>query len=238
MIKRRRFLEAGAIAGAFAVLPWRRAFAWPIAGSEDAARLVVIGVAANTDALARRANLAPLRIQLGEKLTRGLGSARSPDVGRRAAQENVRRLRERLVGADVVCVVAGMGGGTGTGGAPVIAAVARELGAFTASVVTTPFRFESRRRAKQSADGLLALRANVDALIAISNQQLLSVAGRNCSILETFRRADDALVHAVRGISDLLTVHGLINVDLLDVRAVMSGTDARMGTAVETPSRV
>src|SRR5579875_1307254 len=158
-------------------------------------------IAANTDAQALRANLAPIKVQLGEKLTRGLGAGGNPDVGRRAAQEDVERLREYLEGADMIFITAGMGGGTGTGAAPILAQVAK------------PFAFEGKRRMKQAEEGLRQLKGSVDTLIAIPNQRLLAVAGRNSSILETFRKADDVLLQAVRGISDLITVHGLINLD-------------------------
>jgi cell division protein FtsZ len=189
-------------------------------------------IAANTDAQALRANLAPVKMQLGEKLTRGLGAGGNPDVGRRAAEEDVERLREYLTGADMVFVTAGMGGGTGTGAAPILAQVAKELGALTVGVVTKPFVFEGKRRMKQADDGLSSLKACVDTLIAIPNQRLLSVAGRNSSILETFRKADDVLLQAVRGISDLITVHGLINLDFADVRTIMSEMGmAMMGAA-------
>jgi len=190
-------------------------------------------IAANTDAQALRANLAPIKIQLGEKLTRGLGAGGSPDVGKRAAEEDVERVREMLAGADMVFVTAGMGGGTGTGAAPVIARVAKELEILTVGVVTKPFQFEGRRRMKQAEEGMAELKAAVDTLIAIPNQRLLSVAGRNASILETFKKADDVLLQAVRGISDLITVHGLINLDFADVRTIMSEMGmAMMGAAL------
>jgi cell division protein FtsZ len=190
-------------------------------------------IAANTDAQALRANLATIKLQLGEKLTRGLGAGGNPEVGRRAAQEDVDRLREHLDGADMIFITAGMGGGTGTGAAPILAGVAKELGALTVGVVTKPFTFEGKRRQKQADDGLQELKANVDTLIAIPNQRLLSVAGRNSSILETFKKADDVLLQAVRGISDLITVHGLINLDFADVRAIMSEMGmAMMGAAI------
>jgi cell division protein FtsZ len=192
-------------------------------------------IAANTDAQALRANLAPIKVQLGEKLTRGLGAGGNPDVGRRAAQEDVERLREYLEGADMIFITAGMGGGTGTGAAPILAQVAKELGALTVGVVTKPFAFEGKRRMKQAEEGLRQLKGCVDTLIAIPNQRLLAVAGRNSSILETFRKADDVLLQAVRGISDLITVHGLINLDFADVRTIMSEMGmAMMGAAVAT----
>jgi len=190
-------------------------------------------IAANTDAQALKANLAPIKMQLGEKLTRGLGAGGNPEVGKRAAQEDVERLREYLGEADMIFITAGMGGGTGTGAAPIIAKVSKELGSLTVGVVTKPFTFEGKRRMKQAEDGMKALKASVDTLIAIPNQRLLSVAGRNSSILETFKKADDVLLQAVRGISDLITVHGLINLDFADVRTIMSEMGmAMMGAAI------
>jgi cell division protein FtsZ len=188
---------------------------------------------ANTDAQALKANLAPVKLQLGTAFTKGLGAGGNPDVGRKAATEDVERIRELLGGADMVFVTAGMGGGTGTGGAPVVARVARELGALTVGVVTKPFHFEGKKRGRQAEEGMRELKANVDTLIAIPNQRLLAVAGRNMSILETFKKADDVLLQAVRGISDLITVHGLINLDFNDVRTIMSEMGmALMGAAV------
>src|SRR5216117_964424 len=190
-------------------------------------------IAANTDSQALKANLAPIKMQLGEKLTRGLGAGGNPEVGKRAAQEDVERLREYLGEADMIFITAGMGGGTGTGAAPIIAKVAKELGSLTVGVVTKPFSFEGKRRMKQAEEGMKELKASVDTLIAIPNQRLLAVAGRNTSILETFKKADDVLLQAVRGISDLITVHGLINLDFNDVRTIMSEMGmALMGAAV------
>jgi cell division protein FtsZ len=190
-------------------------------------------IAANTDAQALKANLAPIKMQLGEKLTRGLGAGGNPEVGKRAAQEDVERIREYLSEADMIFITAGMGGGTGTGAAPVIAKVAKELGSLTVGVVTKPFTFEGKRRMKQAEEGMRDLKDSVDTLIAIPNQRLLSVAGRNSSILETFKKADDVLLQAVRGISDLITVHGLINLDFADVRTIMSEMGmAMMGAAI------
>jgi cell division protein FtsZ len=188
---------------------------------------------ANTDAQALKANLASVKMQLGTAFTKGLGAGGNPEVGRKAATEDIERIRECLAGADMVFVTAGMGGGTGTGGAPVVARVARELGALTVGVVTKPFHFEGKKRGRQAEDGMRELKANVDTLIAIPNQRLLAVAGRNMSILETFKKADDVLLQAVRGISDLITVHGLINLDFNDVRTIMSEMGmALMGAAV------
>src|SRR5262245_26174621 len=190
-------------------------------------------IATNTDAQALKANLAPVKLQLGEKLTRGLGAGGKPEMGRQAAEEDIERLKEHLASADMIFITAGMGGGTGTGAAPVIARVAKELGSLTVGVVTKPFQFEGKQRMKQAEGGMHELKSCVDTLIAIPNQRLLSVAGRNSSILETFKKADDILLQAVRGISDLITVHGLINLDFADVRTIMSEMGmAMMGAAL------
>jgi cell division protein FtsZ len=192
-------------------------------------------LAANTDAQALRTNLAPVKLQLGEKLTRGLGAGGNPEVGKRAALEDVERVAEHLGGADMIFVTAGMGGGTGTGAAPVVARVAKELGCLTVGVVTKPFVFEGKRRSRQADDGLRELKASVDTLITIPNQRLLGIAGRNSSIIDTFKKADDVLLQAVRGIADLITVHGLINLDFADVRAIMAEMGmAMMGAAIAT----
>jgi len=190
-------------------------------------------IAANTDAQALRSNLSPIKVQLGEKITKGLGAGANPGVGKKAAEEDMERIREYLNGADMVFITAGMGGGTGTGGAPVVARLAKELGALTVGVVTKPFLFEGKKRMKQAEDGMRELKDSVDTLIAIPNQRLLSIAGRNMPILETFKKADDVLLQAVRGISDLITVHGLINLDFADVRTIMSEMGmAMMGAAI------
>ena len=190
-------------------------------------------IAANTDAQALRANLSAIKVQLGEKITKGLGAGANPQVGRKAAEEDMERIREYITGADMVFITAGMGGGTGTGGAPVVARLAKELGALTVGVVTKPFLFEGKKRMKQAEDGMRELKDCVDTLIAIPNQRLLSIAGRNMPILETFKKADDVLLQAVRGISDLITVHGLINLDFADVRTIMSEMGmAMMGAAI------
>ncbi len=190
-------------------------------------------IAANTDAQALSANLATVKVQLGASLTKGLGAGANPAIGREAASQDVEYLRDLLAGADMVFVTAGMGGGTGTGGAPVIAQIARELGALTVGVVTKPFLFEGKRRMRQAEEGIKELKKSVDTLITIPNQRLLSVSGRNMPITETFKKADDVLLQAVRGISDLITVHGLINLDFADVRTIMSEMGmAMMGAAV------
>jgi cell division protein FtsZ len=187
--------------------------------------------AANTDTQALTNNAAPGRIQLGINLTRGLGAGATPEVGRKAALEDVQRIAEALAGADMVFVTAGMGGGTGTGAAPIIAQIARDQGALTVGVVTKPFNFEGRRRMKNALAGLEELRQSVDTIITIPNEKLLTVADDDMSMLEAFRRADDVLLQAVRGISDLIVRSGVINVDFADVRTIMSCTGkALMGT--------
>jgi cell division protein FtsZ len=188
---------------------------------------------ANTDAQALNANLATTKIQLGGAVTKGLGAGANPAVGRQSAQDDIEVIHDLLKGADMVFITAGMGGGTGTGAAPVIAAAAKELGALTVGVVTKPFFFEGKKRSRQADEGIKELKKSVDTLITIPNQRLLSVAGRNMPILETFKKADDVLLQAVRGISDLITVHGLINLDFADVRTIMSEMGmAMMGAAV------
>ncbi|MEO5339368.1 MAG: cell division protein FtsZ [Magnetococcus sp. MYC-9] len=189
-------------------------------------------IVANTDAQALARNLAPTRVQIGENVTRGLGAGAKPEVGMRAAEESSDRIRECLLGADMVFITAGMGGGTGTGAAPVIAKLAKELGILTVAVVTKPFSFEGKRRYRFAEEGLAELRKYVDTVITIPNQKLLGVVGKNTTILEAFRRADDVLNQAVRGITDLITVPGLINVDFADVRTVMDEMgQAMMGAA-------
>jgi len=188
-------------------------------------------IAANTDVQALTANRAPVKIQLGQSASRGLGAGASPDKGREAALEQRDAVAEVLAGSDMVFVTAGMGGGTGTGGAPIIADIAKETGALTVGVVTKPFLFEGNRRRKQAEAGIAELRAAVDTLIVIPNQRLLSVAGESMSLADAFKRADEVLLNAVQGISDLITVHGLVNVDFADVRTIMAEQGmALMGT--------
>ena len=188
-------------------------------------------IAANTDMQALEANLAPTKIQLGPALTKGLGAGANPEVGRKAALEDVQRVSEALEGADMVFITAGMGGGTGTGGAPIIAQIARDLGALTVGVVTKPFLFEGKRRSRNAEDGIDLLGESVDTIITIPNQKLLNLETEDMSLLEAFRRADDVLVQAVRGISDLITHSGMINVDFADVKTIMSSMGrALMGT--------
>ncbi len=192
-------------------------------------------IAANTDAQALRANQAPVKIQLGAGLTRGLGAGANPEVGRQAALEDTGAIADALEGSDMVFITAGMGGGTGTGASPVIARVARECGALTVGVVTKPFSFEGKRRMRQAVEGIEELRQEVDTLITIPNERLLSIAGKNASFLDAFRMADDVLRQAVQGISDLITTAGVINVDFADVRTVMSEKGlALMGTGVRS----
>jgi cell division protein FtsZ len=190
-------------------------------------------VVANTDAQALRASRAPVRLQIGSRLTSGLGAGSDPDVGRNAAKEDGEQIKHVLVGADMVFVTAGLGGGTGTGAAPVVAALAKELGILTVAVVTKPFTFEGRRRLQQAEAGLAELRSVVDTLITIPNQRLLAVVDRGTSVVDAFRVADSVLLQAVQGISDLILVPGLINLDFADVRTIMSGMGmALMGTGI------
>ena len=190
-------------------------------------------VAANTDAQALEHNLATIKVQLGAEVTRGLGCGANPDRGRASALEARERLREILEGSDMVFVTAGMGGGTGTGAAPIVAEVAREVGALTVGVVTKPFPFEGKVRMKHGESGIEQLHNVVDTLITIPNQRLLALAGKQTAIQDAFQLADDVLLNAVRGISDLITVHGLINLDFADVRTVMNEAGvAMMGTGI------
>lgn len=192
-------------------------------------------ICANTDAQALDSSSADKIIQLGNNLTKGLGAGASPDVGREAAMEDRDRIIEVLQGADMVFVTAGMGGGTGTGAAPVIAQLAKELGILTVAVVTKPFSFEGRRRMKIAEEGMLLLREHVDSLITIPNEKLLAVLGGNTPLLEAFKAANNVLQGAVKGISDLIVKPGIINVDFADVRTVMSENGmAMMGTGIAT----
>src|SRR6267142_2322113 len=190
-------------------------------------------VVANTDVQALHASPAPIKLQLGTKLTGGLGAGSNPEVGRSAAQEDPDQITRLLSGADMVFITAGLGGGTGTGAAPVVASLAKDLGILTVAVVTKPFVFEGRKRLLQAEAGMEALRGVVDTLIAIPNQRLLSVVDRGTPLLEAFKVADTVLQQAVQGISDLILVPGLINLDFADVRTIMSGMGmAMMGTGV------
>lgn len=188
-------------------------------------------VVANTDIQALHASRAGQKIQLGADLTKGLGAGANPDVGRRSAIESYNHIVEQLKGADMVFVTAGMGGGTGTGGAPIVAKVARELGALTIGVVTKPFSFEGKKRTKHAEGGLNELKENVDALIVIPNQKLLTISAERTPLTETFKKADEVLLQAVKGISDLINIRGLINLDFADIRTVMASKGlALMGT--------
>ncbi len=188
-------------------------------------------IVANTDVQVLHASPAPVKLQLGTKLTKGLGAGSNPEVGREAAQEDPEQITSLLAGADMVFITAGLGGGTGTGAAPVVASLARDLGILTVAVVTKPFAFEGRRRAMQAEAGLEALRGVVDTLITIPNQRLLSVVDRGTPLIAAFRVADSVLQQAVQGISDLILVPGLVNLDFADVRTIMSGMGmAMMGT--------
>ena len=185
-------------------------------------------VAINTDAQALLMSDADVKLDIGRELTRGLGAGADPAVGRQAAEDHIDELKDVLKGSDMVFVTAGEGGGTGTGGAPVVARIAKEVGALTIGVVTKPFNFEGKRRITQAESGVEALRNEVDTLIVIPNDRLLSISDRNISVIEAFRQADHVLLQGVSGITDLITTPGLINLDFADVRSVMSGA----GTAL------
>lgn len=190
-------------------------------------------IAVNTDAQALIHAMAPQRIQIGEKLTKGLGAGANPEIGEKAAQESREEILQALKGADMVFVTAGMGGGTGTGAAPVVAECAREIGALTVGVVTKPFSFEGRRRLKQAELGTANLKEKVDTIITIPNDRLLQVVDKKTSMMEAFHIADDVLRQGVQGISDLIAVPGLINLDFADVQSIMSDTgSALMGIGV------
>jgi len=185
-------------------------------------------IAANTDAQALKVNLSPIKMQLGEKLTRGLGAGGNPEVGKRAAQEDVERLREYLDEADMIFITAGMGGGTGSGAAPVIAEIAKDLGSLTVGVITKPFSFEGVRRKLVAEQYSEALKDKVDTLITIPNDRLREVVDKKTSILDAFRVVDDVLRQGVQGISDLITVPGLINLDFADVKTIMRDAGSSM----------
>lgn len=190
-------------------------------------------LAVNTDAQALNLSLAPTKLQIGQTLTRGLGAGANPEVGQKAAEESREEIMDHLKGADMVFITAGMGGGTGTGGAPIVAQCAKEVGALTVGVVTKPFAFEGRRRMNIAMQGIANLQQCVDTLIVIPNDRLLQVVEKDTSILEAFRIADDVLRHGVQGISDLVMVPGLINLDFADVRTIMMDTgSALMGIGI------
>ncbi len=190
-------------------------------------------IVANTDAQDLNASQAPFRIQLGSRMTKGLGAGANPDTGRSAALEDAEQVSELIAGADMVFVTAGMGGGTGTGGAPVVAQLAREAGALVIGVATKPFSFEGKKKMRVAEEGLEKLRENVDALITIPNQRLLNTVCKETTAVDAFKKADDVLLQAVRSISDLINVHGQINLDFQDVKTVMGNTGmALMGTGM------
>jgi cell division protein FtsZ len=195
-------------------------------------------IAANTDAQALDRSLAQVKIQLGPELTRGLGAGGNPDVGRKAALEDVQRLSEALEGADMVFITAGMGGGTGTGAAPIISQVAHDQGALTVGVVTKPFLFEGRKRSKHAERGVQELIDVIDSIITIPNQRLMALGDDDITMLDAFARADDVLLQAVQGISDLIINAGMINVDFADVKTIMSNNGrALMGTGIAKGDR-
>jgi cell division protein FtsZ len=190
---------------------------------------------ANTDVQALQASHAPVKIQLGAKLTKGLGAGANPEIGKRAALEDTEKIIDALEGADMVFVTTGLGGGTGTGGAPIVAGLARELGALTVAVVTKPFAFEGRRRMLQAEQGLAELSDAVDTVICIPNERLMQYVDKGTSFFEAFRIADDILRQGVQGISDIITITGIINRDFADIKAIMAGMGyAVMGTAEAT----
>ena len=208
-------------------------------GSNAVNRMVQAGfegvefVVVNTDLQALRANAATVKLQIGSKLTKGLGAGADPNVGRQAALEDTEKIIQALDGADMIFVTTGLGGGTGTGAAPVIASLASELGALTVAVVTKPFKFEGRKRQLQAERGLDALRDCVDTIITIPNERLLTIIDRTTSMIDAFATADDVLRQAIQGISDLILVPGLINLDFADVKTIMAGMGlAMMGTGV------
>lgn len=192
-------------------------------------------IAVNTDAQALNLSSAEVKLQIGGKLTRGLGAGANPEVGKKAAEESKEQLEEALRGADMVFVTAGMGGGTGTGAAPVIAQIAKDLGALTVGVVTRPFTFEGRKRSTQAIGGITSMKESVDTLIVIPNDKLLEIVDKNTPMLEAFREADNVLRQGVQGISDLIAVPGLINLDFADVKTIMSNKgSALMGIGMST----
>src|SRR4026207_2009178 len=214
-------------------------------GSNAVNRMVEVGlsgvefIVANTDAQALDHSRAAIKLQLGQKLTKGLGAGADPNVGRQAALEDTDMIIQALSGADMIFVTTGLGGGTGTGAAPVIAALACELGALTIAVVTKPFKFEGKKRQLQAEHGLEAVRDCVDTIITIPNERLLTIIDRTTPMIEAFATADDVLRQAIQGISDLILVPGLINLDFADVKTIMAGMGfAMMGTGVaEGPER-
>ena len=192
-------------------------------------------IAANTDAQSLEVSKAHTKLQLGVNITKGLGAGANPEIGRSAALEDADKIRQALDGTDMVFLTAGLGGGTGTGGAPVVAQIAKEIGALTVAVVTKPFNFEGRQRMKTADKGINELKETVDTMITIPNNRLLSLAAKKATFLEMLKKADDVLLYAVKGISDLITVPGLINLDFADVKTIMSEMGmALMGTGMSS----
>jgi|CXWL01.1.fsa_nt_gi cell division protein FtsZ len=192
-------------------------------------------ISVNTDAQALAASRSDIKVQIGKKLTRGLGAGARPEIGRQAIEENRDEVLEHLQGADLVFVTCGMGGGTGTGAAPIIAQIAKDIGALTVGIVTKPFLFEGRKRMKQAEMGITELRRNVDTMIVVPNERLLAVVGKGIPFQDALKKADEVLLNATRGIASLITSTGIINVDFADVRTVMqNGGAALMGTGVAT----
>ena len=197
------------------------------AGNNAVNRMVDSGIkgvefiAVNTDRQALLLSKAPSKIQIGEKITRGLGAGANPDIGAQAAEESKTEIAEALRGADMVFVTAGMGGGTGTGAAPIVAACAKEMGILTIGVVTKPFTFEGKKRLSQAERGIESLKGKVDTLVVIPNDKLLQVIDRKTSIVEAFKMADDVLRQGVQGISDLIAIPGLVNLDFADIKTIM-----------------
>jgi len=190
-------------------------------------------ISVNTDSQALSRSKAPARIQIGKRLTRGLGAGARPEIGRQAIEEDREEVMESLRGADMVFVTCGMGGGTGTGAAPIIAELAREVGALTVGIVTRPFQFEGRKRMLQAEMGITEMRKNVDTMIVVPNERLLAIVGKGTQFLDALKKADEVLLHATQGISRLVTTTGIINVDFADVRTVMqNGGAALMGTGI------
>ena len=207
------------------------------AGGNAVNRMITAGlsgvefIGVNTDAMALDNNKAEHRIQIGEKITKGLGAGANPEVGRLAMEEDRDKIASVLEGADMVFITAGMGGGTGTGGAPVVAEIAQEMDILTVAIVTRPFLFEGKVRDRNAKKGMDDLRQSVDTIIVIPNQKLLSIVDRTTSLIDAFKTADDVLYQATKGISDLISVHGLVNLDFADVKTIMKGMgDALMGT--------
>lgn len=203
-------------------------------GNNAVNRMISVGlkgvefIGINTDAQALQMSRAAEKIQIGVKLTKGLGAGANPEIGHSAAEESRDEIAKALVGADMVFVAAGMGGGTGTGGAPVVADIARSIGALTVGVVTRPFSFEGRKRAMQAERGIIELRDKVDTLITIPNDRLLQIVDKHTTIQDAFSIADDVLLQGVQGISDLITIPGLINLDFADVKTIMSDTGSAL----------